>query len=128
MTNKLIMVTAPDDTLINGGRITVIDLTVDQTALVSTALTELDSISCIVTYVWSEHDDVSWALDKIQKSQIIIFNADSTNQTLIGYVAGKMNSYYFGTLKSLNQVNNSVIYDVDHCKTILTNIFDRYGK
>jgi len=67
-------------------------------------------------------------LDKIQKSQIIIFNADSINQTLIGYVAGKMNSYYFGTLKSLNQVNNSVIYDVDHCKTILTNIFDRYGK
>jgi hypothetical protein len=128
MTNKLIMVTAPDDTLVNGGRIAVIDLTVDQTALVSTALTELDSISCIVTYVWSEQDDVSWALDKIQKSQIIIFNADSINQTLIGYVAGKMNSYYFGTLKSLNQVNNSVIYDVDHCKTILTNIFDRYGK
>ena len=128
MTDKLIMVTAPDDTLVNGGRITVIDLTVDQTALISAALTELDSISCIVTYVWSEYDDVTWVLDKIQKSQIIIFNADSTNQTLIGYVAGKMNSYYFGTLKSLNQVNNSVIYDVDHCKTILTNIFDRYGK
>ena len=128
MTDKLIMVTAPDDTLVNGGRIAVIDLTVDQTALISTALTELDSISCIVTYVWSEQDDVSWALDKIQKSQIIIFNADSTNQTLVGYIAGKMNSYYFGTLKSLNQVNNSVIYDVDQCKTILTNIFDRYGK
>jgi hypothetical protein len=122
------MVTAPDDTLVNGGRIAVIDLTVDQTALISTALTELDSISCIVTYVWSEQDDVSWALDKIQKSQIIIFNADSINQTLVGYIAGKMNSYYFGTLKSLNQVNNSVIYDVDQCKTILTNIFDRYGK
>ena len=122
------MVTAPDDTLINGGRIAVIDLTVDQTALVSTALTELDSISCIVTYIWSAQDDVSWALDKIQKSQIIIFNADSINQTLVGYVASKMNSYYFGTLKSLNQVNNSVIYDVDQCKTILTNIFDRYGK
>jgi hypothetical protein len=128
MTDKLIMVTAPDDTLVNGGRITVIDLTVDQTALISAALTELDSISCIVTYVWSEYDDVTWVLDKIQKSQIIIFNADSTNQTLIGYVAGKMNSYYFGTLKSLNQVNNSVIYDVDHCKSILTNVFDRYGK
>jgi hypothetical protein len=122
------MVTAPDDTLVNGGRIAVIDLTVDQTALISAALTELDSISCIVTYVWSEQDDVSWALDKIQKSQIIIFNADSINQTLVGYIAGKMNSYYFGTLKSLNQVNNSVIYDVDQCKTILTNIFDRYGK
>jgi len=128
MTDKLIMVTAPDDTLVNGGRIAVIDLTVDQTALISAALTELDSISCIVTYVWSEQDDVSWALDKIQKSQIIIFNADSINQTLVGYIAGKMNSYYFGTLKSLNQVNNSVIYDVDQCKTILTNIFDRYGK
>jgi hypothetical protein len=122
------MVTAPDDTLINGGRITVIDLTAEQAALVSTALTELDSIPCIVTYIWSAQDDVSWALDKIQKSQIIIFNADSINQTLVGYVASKMNSYYFGTLKSLNQVNNSVIYDVDQCKTILTNIFDRYGK
>ena len=122
------MVTAPDDTLINGGRITVIDLTAEQTALVSTALTELDSIPCIVTYIWSAQDDVSWALDKIQKSQIIIFNADSINQTLVGYIASKMNSYYFGTLKSLNQVNNSVIYDVDQCKTILTNIFDRYGK
>jgi hypothetical protein len=128
MTDKLIMVTAPDDTVVNGGRITVVDLTADQTALVSAALTDIDSIPCIVTYVWSEYDDAVWVLDKIQKSQIIIFNADSTNQTLIGYVAGKMNSYYFGTLKSLNQVNNSVIYDVDHCKTILTNIFDRYGK
>jgi hypothetical protein len=128
MTDKLIMVTAPDDTLLQGGRIVLIDLTIDQTAILSTALTEIESVPCIVTYIWSNNDDVNWALDKIQKSQLVIFNAESLNQTLIGYAAGKLNSYYFGTLKSLNQVNNSVIYDVDQCKTILTNIFDRYGK
>ena len=128
MTDKLLLVTHPDDIMLEGIRILLVGLSEDQSSVVSRALLQIETMPCVIAYCWNETDEISWLLDKIYKSQMIIFNADHVNQTIVGYLAGKSNSYYFGNLKSLNQVNKSAIYDLDQCKEILTSLFEKYGK
>lgn len=128
MTDKLLLVTHPDDVQLEGIRILLVDLNEEQEFIVSQSLLEINSIPCVVAYCWTNENTIEWLIDKVYKSQIIIFNAASEDQTLVGYLAGKLNSYYFGDLRSLNQVNKSAIYDIDHCKQILTSLFEKYGK
>ena len=64
-------------------------------------------------------DSTNWMLDKKHKSDLIIFNAESTNNTVVGYMAAQKNSYYFGTLRDLSGVNKSAVYDVSSIKEIL---------
>jgi hypothetical protein len=128
MTEKLLLVTAPDDTLENGVRIAVVGLSSEHGSLVSQALGELETPPCVVTYVWNETDPIEWLIDKLHKSEIVLFNAEIENQTLAGYLASKSNAYYFGTLRSLNVVNTSVIHDLNQCKNILERTFKKYGK
>jgi hypothetical protein len=128
MTEKLLLVTAPDDTLENGVRIAVVGLSSEQGSLVSQSLGELETPPCVVTYVWNENDPIEWLIDKLYKSEIVLFNAEIENQTLAGYLASKSNAYYFGTLRSLTIVNTSAIHDLNQCKTILERTFEKYGK
>lgn len=128
MTEKLLLVTAPDDTLENGVRIAVVGLSAEHGSLVSQALGELETPPCVVTYVWNESDSIEWLIDKLYKSKIVLFNAEIENQTLAGYLASKPNAYYFGTLRSLNIVNTSAIHDLNQCKNILERTFEKYGK
>ncbi len=127
MTDKVILVTYPDDILDDGVRILLVDLTEEQTSIVSRALTELETIPLVVVYSWKVGDDLTWLFDKTHKSKLIIFNADSNDTTLVGYYAGKLNSVYFGELGQLKLVNRSVIFDVVQTKEILKNTFKRYG-
>jgi hypothetical protein len=64
-------------------------------------------------------------MDKVIKSDFILFNADSPNngatELIIGYIAAQPNSYYFGNLRDLNLVNKSVIYNSDQIINILEN-------
>lgn len=128
MTEKLLLVTAPDDTLENGVRIAVVGLSAEQGSLVSQSLGELQTPPCVVTYVWNENDSIEWLVDKLYKSEIVLFNAEIENQTLVGYLAAKSNACYFGTLRSLNLVNISAIYDLNQCKRILERTFEKHGK
>jgi hypothetical protein len=128
MTEKLLLVTAPDDTLENGVRIAVVGLSSEQGFLVSQSLGELETPPCVVTYVWNENDSIEWLIDKLYKSEIVLFNAEIENQTLAGYLASKSNAYYFGTLRSLTIVNTSVIHDLNQCKNVLERTFEKYGK
>lgn len=128
MTDKLLLVTAPDDIMLEGVRVLLVGLSEEQSSIVSQALLQIETMPCVIAYCWSKEEDVDWLIDKVYKSQIIIFNAEHENQTVVGYLAGKSNSYYFGNLRSLNQVNKSAIYDLDQCKQILTLLFEKYGK
>ena len=58
-------------------------------------------------------------MDKKHKSDVIIFNADSENDLIVGYMAAQKNSYYFGNLKILNVVNNSAIYNAEQLLELL---------
>jgi hypothetical protein len=121
MTDKLIAVTPPDDVLHDGGRLLLVDLAEEQMAVVSKALGQLEEFNRIVLYIWNHQNDCNWLLDKKHKSDLIIFNADSFDQTLIGYLAAQPNSCYFGVLKSISSVNDSAVNDI----TQLINILER---
>lgn len=119
MADKIILVTDPDDILSDGFRILLVDLTEIQAAIFTSALTKLDTDKDIIVYVWKFGNDIRWVIDKKLKSSMILFNANSDNQTLIGYMAAQNNSYYFGELRDIKIVNNNVIFDQNDCKDIL---------
>lgn len=123
MTNKILIVTSPDDVALDGIRILAVNLTQEQGQIVSNALLQFDNFNITVTnYVWKTGNDPSWLIDKKFKSDIIIFNADDTNGTIVGYMAAQTKSYYFGTLKDLQLANNRTIYSVDDILLLLEKI------
>lgn len=123
MTDKVVIVTPPDDVLLDGIRILLVDLQPEQSKIISDALTQINDAT-VIAYVWKIGEDLDWLLDKKHKSQLIFFNADSQNETLVGYLAAQRKSYYFGNLKSLQSVNNSAIYNTDQCCDILFSQID----
>ena len=132
MSDKVIVVTPPDDVLIDGLRILLVDLTTEQSQIVSNALLEVNSPYSIVNYVWKMGDSIEWMMDKKVKSDLIIFNCDQSNngaiELIIGYIAAQPNSHYFGTLRDLHLVNNSAIYNTDQIITILENAIHNHAK
>lgn len=126
MSDKVILVTPPDDILVDGLRILLVDLNQTQTQLISEALTSLRSIPTIVTYVWNSNNKTDWLLDKKLKADLIIFNADSEKDAIIGYMAAQSNSCYFGTLKDLELSNNSAIYTIEDLLTLIEKTIKKY--
>jgi len=111
--NNITLVTAPDDIHIDAVRILTYDLDNDQSQLVSNALTSMDNLYDTVMYIAKSNDDPQWILDKKIKSSIIILNAESDNQTLVGYLAAQPGSYYFGTIKTIGQAKTNILRNVD---------------
>jgi hypothetical protein len=130
MTDKILLVTAPDDSSIDGIRVLLVELTSDQSQIVSNALLTADTRYSIITYSWKMGDPIEWLLDKKTKSDIIIFNADVTSavELIIGYIAAQPNSYYFGNLKSLAKANDSAIYTTDQILSLLEKAKNYYDK
>jgi len=109
--NKVTVVTPPDDILQDGLRILAYDLKPEQSDLVSQALRDIKDD--VIVYIAKSTDDPQWVLDKKQKCSILIFNAESENQTMVGYFAAQSNSYYIGNLMSIKYVNTREIKDVE---------------
>lgn len=129
MTDKIVLVTPPDDIFQDGIRLLLVDLNTDQTAILSEALKSLTESTASIAYIWhSLTDDVEWLLDKKHKSDIILFNAASDNDLIVGYLAAQPNAYYFGTLKSLHIINSSAIYNTDQIINILEKIIKQNEK
>ena len=123
MSDKVIVVTPPDDILLQGIRITHVELTDEQSSIVSNALLRTEIPHTIINYVWKMGDRVDWLLDKIAKSDIVFFNADGPvdpgKEIIIGWTAAQPQSYYFGTLRDLHLANDRVIYNSDNILTLL---------
>lgn len=120
MTDKIIIVTPPDDVpLADGIRLLLVGLTPDQTKVVSDAFNQLTTKHTLIVYVAADNTDTGWLLDKKHKSHTIIFNSNHPNEMLVGYLAAQPNSYYFGILRELNQTNTNEIYNTDQLIEIL---------
>jgi hypothetical protein len=128
MIDKIVLVTPPDDILVDGIRLLLVDVTIPQSQMVSSVLTQFETIPTVVAYMWSSGDSVDWLIDKKHKSDIIIFNADSDNDIVEGYLAAQPNSYYFGNLKLLSTVNRSAIYNTDQLYDLLEKLIGHYVK
>jgi hypothetical protein len=126
MTDKILIVTDPDDTLLQGIRVLHVQLSEEQSSIVSNALLQTTLPHTIINYVWKIGDRVDWLLDKISKCDIILFNADcppnGAIELIIGWVAAQHNSYYFGILKDLHMANNRAIYSVEDISILLEKI------
>jgi hypothetical protein len=72
MTDKVVVVTSPDDVLIDGYRILIVGLTSEQSKVISDALLSIDYDANVILYIW-ESGDSDWLLDKKHKSNLIIF-------------------------------------------------------
>jgi len=127
MTDKMVLVTEPDDIQLDGCRILLVDLTDNQNQFVSNALNTIKSVNNIIIYV-ANNSSIDWVLDKKNKSQIIIFNADSDNHLLVGYLAAHKISHYFGNAKILSKANNRVIYTVDELVNLIEKTIGTYER
>lgn len=116
MAEKIILVTSPDDTVSDGMRITLVNLSRAQRNLLSAELVKLNVSFSIIIYICNQTDDVIWLIDKTRKSQLIIFNADSLTHTINGYLSAQLNSHYFGSLQDLAVVNQNKI---ENCSELL---------
>lgn len=128
VTDKIIIVTPPDDIQVEGLRLLLVNLTSEQTQIITTVFNRLKVIPTIITYIWKNYDDIEWLFDKKHKSLLIMFNADDNNDLIVGFLAAQKNSYYFGTLKSLKSINNNVIYDADQLFEIMEKFINKYGE
>jgi hypothetical protein len=127
MTEKILVVTAPDDTLLQGIRIAHVNLTHDQSQLVSQALMQSQLSNTIINYVWNIGNDIEWFIDKIYKSDLVIFDAEHPGAELIhGWLAAHPQSYYFGNLRDLHLVNDRAILHSDQLITILETVSKHY--
>ena len=125
MNSKVILVTDPDDVAYDGVRLLLVNLTADQTQLLSTALSKINNLPMIVLYIWNNSSS-DWLFDKKHKSDHIIFNAEHENQLMTGYMSAQRNSSYFGILKNLAKVNTKAIYSIDDCIKLLETVIGTY--
>jgi hypothetical protein len=119
MSDKILVVTAPDDTILDGVRILHVNLSEEQRQIVSNAMLSSEVSHTIINYVWNSNDPVSWLLDKKSKCNFILFNADSVLDLIVGYIAAHPQSYYFGTLRDLHLVNDRAIYNTNDVVSLL---------
>jgi hypothetical protein len=124
VTAKILVITPPDDTVLQGLRITHVNLTNEQTAVVSQAILKNNLSHNVINYVWHIGNPISWLLQMKSKSNLIIFNADSDTESdmITGYLAADPRSYYFGTLRDLHVANDRVILNSDEILNLLETI------
>jgi hypothetical protein len=125
MNDKVLVVTAPDDVLVNGPRICLVNLDPEQSKLISDILLNIRLDTVLVIYMWTGKDSTDWFLDKFYKSDLVIFNAD-TYDALTGFVSSSKKSYYFGNLKDLSAANPRVLYAYDDCKNLINSFIEKY--
>lgn len=126
MTDKVVIATSPDDVSIDGFRLLLVDLDAVQSKTVSDALLNLSLDTNVIVYLWKSSDPMPWLLDKKAKSRLIIFNADSANELIVGYLAAQKKSHYFGNLKLLAGANSAVLYALEDCTKLIKSSIDHY--
>lgn len=123
------IITPPDDTLIQGLRIVHVNLVEQQSHVVSQALLQWKQPGNIINYVWNHTQSLEWLLNAVTKSDLVLFNADYDQTEMInGYLAADPRSNYFGYLRDLHLVNERVIYNSDDVLTLIEAAAKHNGK
>lgn len=117
--NKVFLVTAPDDVTYDSKKIICVGLDENQREIVSQTLQRFESLPTTVLYVWNNHESQEWLLDKKQKCDLILFNANNEDKALVGYFAAHDKAYYMGELGILSTVTNRIIHDTDQCYDLI---------
>lgn len=126
--SDITLITPPDDVFIDGFRLLLVDVSRDQSKTITEALGFLEKTPTIIVYVWNNEQTIEWLIDKKHKSDLIIFNAESENRELVGYMAAQNSSYYMGTLRPFEIINNRAIRDVKSCVEMFEKNIGIYDK
>lgn len=113
------VVSDPDDVLFPAKRLLLVNLTSQQTGLISDLLLTNESQDPVIIYTWSSGQSVPWLLDKKLKSHTIIFNADCEDLLAVGILATDHRSYYFGTLFDYEAICPNRIIDIEKIRPLL---------
>lgn len=117
MQNTIKFITPPDDLLEISPRLTIVNFTEDQSKFLSLTLNQIGDFDSLFIYVWRTGQSTAWLMDKIVKSDLIVFNADlkvdGITEMINGYLAAQKKSYYLGSLRELEIINNRHINDVN---------------
>jgi hypothetical protein len=124
---QVIIATDPDDVVLDGFRILLADVTPEQSQVISTNLLSIPLSQRVILYHWNTGNSINWLIDKKHKSNLIIFNADSYNDLITGYLSAQKNSYYFGNLKLLADANNFRIFGQEDCFELLITQLNKNG-
>lgn len=124
--SSAIIITPPDDVLLDCIRILCIDLNQEQSQLVSSSITDTSYIGTIGIYLWNSSDPIEWLLDKKSKADVILFNAESTNEIIVGYMSAQKNAYYFGNLKLLASTSGKNIYGKYDLDKLIGELLEKY--
>jgi hypothetical protein len=124
--SSAIIITPPDDVLLDCVRLLCIDLDHNQSQLVSSSITDIDYTGTVGIYIWNSSDPIEWLLDKKSKADIILFNAESTNEIIVGYMAAQKNAYYFGNLKLLAAASGKNIYGKYDLDKLVKEVLENY--
>lgn len=125
MTEKIILVTPPDDIYLDANRLLLVNLNPEHTQFISDALNKLTKIYTTVIYIWENGNGFEWLADKKSKSDMIIFNSSDQNELLTGYLSADPRSHYFGELRDLHVFNKKQILDIEQLSQILEISFSK---
>ena len=121
MTSKIFVITAPDDVDYDALRIVSADLTPEQSQMLSNVLKNISLDRDINLYVHSNSDDYQWVIDKSGKADLIFGNTVSDDQQIVGFLASKRQSHFFGDSKLTKSLNKKSIFSEEQIAQIIRN-------
>ena len=124
MSSKIFVITSPDDVEYDALRIVAVDLAPEQSHLLSEVLKTIKVDRDINLYVYSNLDDASWLIDKSNKADYIFANPLSDDQQIVGYIASKRQSHFFGETKITKALNKRSVLSQEHIIEILRKELD----
>jgi hypothetical protein len=124
VSSKIFVITDPDDVEYDALRIVAVDLAPEQSYSLSEVLKTIQTNRDINLYVYSNLDDVAWLIDKSNKADYIFANPQSDDQQIVGYIASKRQSYFFGDTKITKALNKRSVLSHEHITEILRKELD----
>ena len=124
MSSKIFVITDPDDVEYDALRIVAVDLAPKQSYSLSEVLKTIQIDKDINLYVYSNSDDVAWLIDKSNKADYIFANPQSDDQQIVGYIASKRQSHFFGETKITKALNKRSVLSQEHIVEILRKELD----
>lgn len=125
MSNKIVLVTSPDDLLTDGVRLCLVNLNQDQLNLLTQVLSTMQPSVSVIAYIWNPKDPYEWFIDKKIKSDVILFNALAHTHIMNGYLSAHTNCYYFGTLREVTHLYNKEVTSAEQLQSIIQRAIDQ---
>lgn len=119
MSDKILVITEPDDYFDDAIRLLFVDLDSNQTKMFTKPLLDIPTEKSIVCYYWALDTSMTWLLDKLAKSHLIFFNNDSSHRELVGFLTANSKAYGLGNNRFLGKFINRNIVDSDEIKSLI---------